>query len=98
MNSLRVMNKGLKQNLLSFPNYTLNSEVEDVQTRIKARVGIALQYASQSWHHHLIAVRGDITDVVFHLRIFMTEKFLGWLEVVGVSGTVRGEPLLHWKS
>ena len=101
MNCLRVMNEGLKQNLLSLPDYALNSEIEDLRTRIKARVGIALQYASQSWHHHLTAARGDVTDIVSRLRVFLTEKLLAWLEVVSALGAARGavvalEQLIPW--
>ena len=100
-NCLRVMNERLEQNLLSLPNYALNSEVEDLQMRIEARAGVALQYASQSWHHHLTMARGDVTDVVSHLRVFMMEKSLAWLEVVSVLGAVRGavvalEQLMPW--
>ena len=100
-NCLRVMNDGLEQNLLLLPNYALNSEVEDLESRINNHISVALQYACQSWHNHLIGTKGDVTDVVSGLHIFLGEKFLAWLEVVSVLGTTRMaitalEQLIHW--
>ncbi|KAF8340814.1 hypothetical protein F5887DRAFT_978796 [Amanita rubescens] len=93
INCLRVMNGGLKQNLLSLPDYSLNSEVEDLQTRINDRISGALQYACRSWHSHLIGSDGtgsNVTDLISYLHVFLKEKFLAWLEVVSVLGAVRG--------
>ena len=87
---LRVMNEGLEQNLLSLPEYSLNSEVKDLQTRIKDHISGALQYACQSWHSHLTKIKGNITDVISHLHVFLEKNFLAWLEVVSVLGAVRG--------
>jgi len=101
MNCLRIMDSGLEQNLLALPDYALNSEVEGLQTRINGRISIALQYACRSWHNHLTETEGDIADVVYHLRIFLEEKFLAWLEVVSAIGAVGGaivalERLMPW--
>ncbi|KAF9642193.1 hypothetical protein BDM02DRAFT_3193718 [Thelephora ganbajun] len=101
MNCLRVMNDGLEWNLLSLPDYVLNSEVEDLQTRIDDRISDALQYACQSWHSHFTETEGDVAGVISHLRVFLEEKFLAWLEVVSVLGAVRGaiaglEQLIGW--
>ena len=101
MNCLRVMNGGLEQDLLSLPDYSLNSEVEDLETRIDDRISDALQYACRSWHNHLTNTGGDVNDLIFHLRAFLEEKFLAWQEVVSVLGAVRGaiaalEQLIFW--
>ncbi|KAF9645952.1 hypothetical protein BDM02DRAFT_3271339 [Thelephora ganbajun] len=101
MNCLRVMNDGLEQNLLSLPDYALNSEVEDLETRTNDRISNTLQYACRSWHNHLTKTEGDVADVASLLRIFLEEKFLAWLEVVSVLGAVRGaiaglEQLIPW--
>ena len=98
---LRMMNDGLQQNLLSLPDYALNSEVEDLDTRIDDRINIALRYACRSWHNHLTKTDGDVSGVVLYLRIFLEEKFLAWLEVVSVIGAVGGavvtlENLMLW--
>ena len=101
MGCLRMMNDGLEQNLLSFPDYALNSEVEDLETRINDRISIALRYACLSWHSHLTETEGDVSVVVSYLRIFLEEKFLAWLEVVSAIGAVGGaavglEKLVRW--
>ena len=98
---LRVMNDGLEQNLLSLPNYALNSDVKDLQTRVDNCTSVTLRYACQSWHNHLTKTGGDIASVIFHLHIFLEEKFLAWLEVVSALGAVRGavaalEQLISW--
>ena len=90
MNCLRVMNKGLAQNLLSLPDYSLNSEVKDLETRIESCISIPLQYACQFWHHHLTKAGGDIASIVASLGVFLREKFLAWLEVVSVLGATKG--------
>jgi hypothetical protein len=101
-NCLRMMNDGLEQNLLSFPDYALNSEVKDLETRINDRIGVALQYACRSWHNHLIETEEDVTgELVPYLRIFLEEKFLAWLEVVSAVGAIGGavvalEGLMYW--
>jgi hypothetical protein len=101
INCLRVMNDGLEQNLLSLPNYALNSEVKDLQAKINDHISIALRYACQSWHNHLTMARGDVTNVISHLRFFLEKNFLAWLEVVSVLGALRGaavalEKLMPW--
>ena len=101
MNCLRMVNDELEWNILSLPDYALNSEVEDLKTRINDRISIALQYACRSWHSHLTRTTGDVTEVVSYLRIFLKEKFLAWLEVVSVVGAVGGavtglEKLVPW--
>ena len=101
MNCLRIMNDRLEQNLLSLPNYALNSEVKDLEMRINDRIGDGLQYACRSWHNHLTRTGGNSTEVISYLRVFLEEKFLAWLEVVSVLGAVRGavvalEELILW--
>ena len=100
-NCLRVMNDGLEQNLLSLPDYSLNSEVEDLEARVNDHISVALRYACQSWYHHLPKAKGDVASVVPRLRVFLGEKYLAWLEVVSVLGTTRGaivalERLISW--
>lgn len=97
----RVMDSGLHQNLLSLPNYALNSEVEDLPMRVDDHISFALRYACQSWHNHLTDAREGIVDVLPHLRAFLTEKFLDWLEVASVLGAAKGavvalEKLIPW--
>ena len=95
------MNNGLEQNLLWLPDYTLNVEVEDLEKRISNRIGVTLRYACQSWYNHLTNIGGEVTDVIRHLRVFLEENFLAWLEVVSVLGAARSavtalERLVPW--
>ena len=101
MHCLKMMNDGLEQNLLSLPDYSLNSEVKDLQTRINNRISVTLRYACLSWHNHLTEISEDATEVVPYLRIFLEDKFLAWLEVVSFVGAVGGavvalEKLMPW--
>ena len=100
-NCLRVMNDHLERNLLLLPDYALNSEVNDLEMKVNNHISAALQYACQCWYHHLTKTTGDVTDVISHLRVFLEEKFLAWLEVVSVLGATRGavsalELLVPW--
>ena len=101
INCLRLMNDELEEDLLSLPEYSLNSGVEDLQTRIDGRINLALQYACRSWHNHLTGTKGEVTDVIPYLREFLESKFLAWLEVLSVLGdmgsaSVGLEKLMEW--
>ena len=98
---LGLMNNELRQDLLSLPEYALNSEVKDLPTRIDTEISIALQYACRSWYNHIAETRGEVADLIPHLRVFLEEKFLAWLEVLSVLGDVGSasdglEKLIHW--
>ena len=87
-NCLGLMDNELEYNILSLPEYALNSEIENLETRIGTRISIGLQYACRSWYNHLAEARGEVADLIPHLRLFLEEKFLGWLEVLSVLGDV----------
>jgi len=98
---LKLMNGSLKQNLLSLPDYALNSEVQDLEMRVRDHISVALQYACKSWHHHLTGARGDTVAIVPALHSFLQEGFLAWLEVLSVIGAAREavvglEKLIIW--
>jgi hypothetical protein len=53
------MDKSLKKNMCSIPDYALNSEVEDLPKRIEeSGIRGALEYACRSWYKHLIDNKG----------------------------------------
>jgi len=86
---LELMDKSLKKNICSMPDYALNSEVEDLRERIEeSGIRGALEYACRSWHNHLIVGTDRTADVVSALRHFLEEKFLFWLEVLSILGAV----------
>ena len=89
LSCLDLMDKLLKRNMCSIPNYALNSEVEDLPKRVKeSGIHGALEYACRSWHKHLIMTRHRTSDVLSALCRFIEGKFLFWLEVLSVLGVV----------
>ena len=86
---LELMDKSLKRNMCSIPDYALNSDVEDLSEMIE-RSGIhgALEYACRSWYKHLSGTTHLTTDVVSALSCFLEGKFTFWLEVLSVLGAV----------
>ena len=89
LNCLRLMDSSLKQNLLSLPNYALNSEIKDLESKINNHISVAIRYACQSWYNHLTEVKGDIAVIVPVLQNFLNVGFLAWLEVLSVIGAAR---------
>ena len=78
---LGLMDRSLKRNVFSIPDYALNSDVE-------INVRNALVYASRSWYKHLVVTEHLISDVLSALHCFMEEKLVFWLEVLSVLGAV----------
>jgi hypothetical protein len=89
LSCLKLMNDSLEQNLLLLPDYSLNSEVEDLEARISKHISLPLKYACRSWHNHLTEVKGDITAIIPALQSFLQEGFLAWLEVLSVIGDAQ---------
>ena len=89
INCLRLMNDTLKKNLLSLPDYALNQEVKDLPDKVKDYVSPALEYACKSWYSHLADAREDVAHILDALRVFLTKRFLPWLEVISVLGAAR---------
>jgi hypothetical protein len=89
LNCLQLMDKSLKRNMCSLPDYALNSDVDDLLEKIEES-GIcgALEYACRSWYKHLVGTTDWTMDVVSALRCFLEEKFVFWLEVLSVVGAV----------
>ena len=101
LNCLRLMNERLEQNMLSLPNYALNSEILDLSKRAEDQISDSLQYACKSWYNHLIETREDVTNITTALNCFLEENFLAWLEVLSVLGAARNavvalETLILW--
>ena len=86
---LGLMDRSLKKNMCSIPDYALNSEVEDLAERIQnSGIRGALEYACRSWYRHLVVTEHRTADVVSALRLFLEGKFLFWLEVLSILGAV----------
>jgi len=100
LNCLNLMNSSLEQNLLSLPDYALNTEVKDLEERVKNHISPALEYACKSWYNHLPGTRENIY-ILDALSGFLEDNFLPWLEVLSVLGAARYavvalEKLIQW--
>ena len=90
---LELMNQRLEKNMCKLPDAVANHEVIDLQKMTEQHIGDALQYACKSWHKHIVdlhtapAHRLKLTSI---LHQFLEDKFLFWLEVLSILGTVRG--------
>jgi hypothetical protein len=86
---LELMDKLLKKNMCSIPDYVLNSEMDDLSQRVEdGGIRGALEYACRSWDRHLIVTKRQTADAVSALHRFLGGKFLFWLEVLSVLGAV----------
>ena len=84
---LETMNRELERNMCKLPDGVVNSEVIDLKERVEKHIGQALKYACRSWHKHLV---GTIpARIIPILHKFLEEKFLFWLEALGVLGAAR---------
>jgi hypothetical protein len=82
---LRTMKRGLRFNICKLESsYALNSEVVDMESRIKDNIPSHLRYASLYWSSHLSDDQFD-EEVLELLHEFMRKQFLFWLEVMSVT-------------
>jgi len=87
---LKLMNQRLEKNMCKLPDAVVNSEVNDLQERTERFLDCGLQYASRSWHKHLVGTApANILKITPILHQFLEEKFLFWLEVLSVLGAAR---------
>jgi hypothetical protein len=88
---LELMNQGLEKNICKLPDAVMNSEVDNLQDRIKHYINHALQYACRSWYKHLVGTHQTspyTSTIISILRRFLEEKFIFYLETLSVLGTV----------
>ena len=88
---LDLMNRRLEKNICKFPDAVANSDVSNLEERIRQYIDPALQYACRSWHTHLINAHktpAHTVTITSSLHQFLKKKFLFWLEVLSVLGAV----------
>ena len=89
---LELMNRTLEKNMCHLPEAVLNSDISDMTEKTKY-INQALQYACRSWHVHFThgyhAASKITSKITVALREFLETKFLFWLEVLSVLGSVR---------
>ena len=89
---LDFMNLALKKNMYKLPDSVTNSDVNDLKERTEKYIDPALRYACTSWHIHLSNTYTTpicAPTITPTLRQFLGTKFLFWLEVLSVLGSVR---------
>lgn len=67
----------------------LNSEVEDLEARIRKAFSPELQYACRYWAVHLMSARGGDTEIVNGLERFAAKGMLPWIEAMSWLGDAR---------
>ena len=84
-----VMAHGLVFNICSLEtSFLMNSEVINMDDRIRHCITNALHYSCLNWTSHLELIAGD-AEVMGWLEGFMDNRFLSWLEVLSVTKCVR---------
>ena len=87
---LEVMNQTLEKNMCRLPEAVKNCDVDDLKERREKYISHGLEYACKSWHKHLIyEYTAHIPRIKSVLHHFLEKKFLYWLEVLSVFGSVR---------
>jgi len=89
---LKLMNQRLEKNMCGLPDAMTNNKVDDLQKRVERHIDHSLRYACESWHKHLVDAHkapAHAPKIISVLHRFLEGKFLFWLEVLSVLGTVR---------
>jgi hypothetical protein len=85
---LNVM-KSLRRDICGIRDPSLlNSEVDDLPTRIKSHIAPELQYACRHWAWHVS--NGMVSEIVNSLEEFCSKYLLYWVEVCSLLGDLRG--------
>jgi hypothetical protein len=79
---LQTMRRDLRFNICDLKSsYLLNSDVPELDSRIKRFIPPALSYSCRFWASHLAETAFDI-EILESLQYFMSRQFLFWLEVL----------------
>ena len=87
---LKIMLRHLKRNICGTGNdAVLNSEIPDLESKLRECVPPALSYACQHWGDHLSQSASDADlwkELVERLSEFASTKLLYWIEVLSLEG------------
>jgi hypothetical protein len=87
---LKLMGQMLEENMCGLPDGVKNDEVDDLEERAYLCINESLKYACESWHKHLADEHmACVPEVTSALHRFLEKKFLCWLEVLSILGSVR---------
>ena len=91
LSCLKLMRERLKRNICNLDKYAVLSEVEDLSTRKKDRIGDALDYACHFWTKHLVEIPCSspyVEEVQGEINQFFTIHLLHWIEVLVLTGNL----------
>jgi hypothetical protein len=87
---LKTMLRYLKRNICGTGDDTiLNSEIPDLESKLREHVPPALSYACQHWGDHLSQSTSDADlrkELIERLSEFSSKKILYWIEVLSLEG------------
>jgi hypothetical protein len=90
INCLELLDRMLEKNICKLPDAVANSEVPDLRKKTQQYICPALQYSCRSWHKHLGDKHvGRTPRIGSILHRFLERRFLSWLEVLSVLGSVK---------
>ncbi|KIM30112.1 hypothetical protein M408DRAFT_66913, partial [Serendipita vermifera MAFF 305830] len=91
---LQVMSSNLRFNICGLKSsYLCNRDIEDLPSLVSRHISMHLSYSSNFWASHLAETAFDEV-ILRHLRAFMFEQFLFWLEVLSLSKEVNLAPAM----
>ncbi|GAB1524837.1 hypothetical protein RhiTH_007993 [Rhizoctonia solani] len=77
-----VMKDQLRFNICDLPSsFIRDSQVDNIQVRIKAKISSTLAYACRYWPSHLVQTTVS-EDMVTALKEFLSDRLLFWMEVM----------------
>ena len=88
---LKLMSERLKKNICNLDEYSNLSEVKDISTHKKYKIGNALEYACSFWTKHLLGVSNTsshVEEVKKAINDFSTTHLLYWIEVLVLTGNL----------
>jgi hypothetical protein len=86
---LMLHESGLKFNICHLEtSYLANKDIPDLQSLVRMYIVPALSYACCFWVDHLKHISFDLR-VMKKLQLLLKEKFLFWLEVLNLVGSMR---------
>ncbi|EIM84651.1 WD40 repeat-like protein [Stereum hirsutum FP-91666 SS1] len=91
---LRVMTRGLRFNICSFPSsFRRNRDLPELANRVKTNISPTLQYACRFWAYHTSrATTAGCDALLDELKSFLHGFFLFWIEAQSLMGTVSTVP------
>ena len=88
---LNLMGERLKKNICDLDDYTILSEVKNISTYKKDKIGGALEYASHFWTKHLLGIPSSgphVKEVQEAINKFFVTNFLFRVETLSLMGNL----------